>query len=713
MKKLLSILVAGALLATAFAPEIAAQNQTKSGAPVIPVPSGEVRKGAPKAGTAPKIQIGKAATSKLGNGLTVIVVENHKLPRVSFRVFVNNDPVLEKDAAGYVEMTGELLSKGTATRNKPKIDEEVDFIGATLSSDGNGVSGFCLTKHVDKLLDIMSDVLLNPSFPAEELDKAKKRQESNLASAKDNANVIASNVGAILRYGKDHPYGEVMTEETLAKINLDQMRNHYNSYFKPNISYLVIVGDITKAAAMAKAEKYFGKWASGQVPEHKYATPKTLDQSVVDFVHKPGAVQSVINITYPVQLTQNNPDVIPARLMNAILGGYFNSRVNANLREGHGYTYGARTGLSADEIIGNFNATASVRNAVTDSSIIEFNKELLRLRREKVPETELQLVKNVLTGQFSQSLEQPGTIANFALNTARFNLPADYYEKYLETMQSVTADDVMAMAKKYVLPDHAHILVVGNKDDVADRLKQFAPDGRINFYDIYGNPVKDASATIPAGMTAETVVADFVNAIGGAGKIGAWKDAQMTMMLKTPGPSFDMTIAQKENKKVSIVMTMQGQVVSHRVFDGEKGMETGMGGERTLEGEELNDIKEQAFFCKEANYKAWGYKMTLKGIEVVAGKNAYVLEMERPDGKKSTEYYDMASSLKVRELNTQPGPDGQPSTITTDLGDYKEVSGVMIPHSMTITGVFPVPMKGTVTEMKVNAGVEDALFQLK
>ncbi len=712
MKKLFSILVIGAVLLTQFSTTSFAQT-TKSGAPVIPVPSGDVRAAAPQAGSAPKIQIGKAETNKLKNGLTVILVENHKLPRVSFRIFADYDPVLEKDAAGYVNMMGELLSKGTKTRTKAQLDEEIDFIGASLSSNSNGVSGACLSKHTDKLLELMSDVLLNPTFPQEELDKAKTRAESGLASNKDDANAIAGNVASVLRYGKDHPFGEVMTETTLGNINLEQIKNHYQTYLKPNISYLVIVGDISKADAMAKAEQYFGKWVSGDVPTHKYATPKAPEQTQVDFVHKPGAVQSVINITYPVELQPQSPDAIPSSLMNTILGGGFiNSRLNLNLREGKGYTYGAYSSLSTGKLIGSFNAAASVRNAVTDSAIIEFMKEFKTLRAEKVTAEDLQLVKNVMTGQFSRSLEQPGTIANFALSTVRYKLAPDYYENYLATLQNVNADLVTAMAKKYILPENAHILVVGNKDDVADRIKQFAANGKVNFYDTYGNPIQDANVAIPAGVTAETVIADYVNAIGGTKNLAALKDVQFEMSLVTPMGNLGMSMRQKGGTKVAQTISMQGNVVSNRVYNGEKAVESGMGGQREMEGEELTDMQEQALFCKEAAYIASGAKLTLKGVEVVEGKKAYVVEVERPDGKKTTEYYDMASSLKIREISSSEGPDGAPATVINDFGDYKAVKGVLFPHSITISGVFPVPMKGTVTTLKVNEGIEDAAFEL-
>jgi len=707
MKKvILSIITLLALTTT-----VPAWAQKPTGkAPAIPMPSGDVRKGAPQAGDAPKIQIGKAETFTLANGLKVIVVENHKLPRVSYQIFVDADPLVEADAAGYVEMMGDLLGKGTTTRTKSQIDESVDFIGASLSTSSNGVSGACLTKHSEKLLDIMSDVLLNPAFPADELDKSKKRTESGLQANKDDANAIAGNVGNVLRYGKGHPYGENMTEETLSKIDLDKIKKHYATYFKPNTSYLVCVGDITKAKAEEYAKRYFGKWAKGDVPQHNYNLPQAPAKTQVDFVHKPAAVQSVINITYPVDLKPGTPDAIPAGVMNTLLGGYFNSRVNANLREGHGYTYGARTGLSPDELVGNFNATASVRNAVTDSSIIEFMNELKRLRTEKVKNDELQVVKNVMTGNFSSSLEQPGTVARFALNTARFNLPADYYEKYLERLQAVTPDEVQNMALKYINPDRAHVLVVGNKEEVADRLKQFSPEGKINFFDIYGNPVEDVKVAIPAGLTAQQVVDDYVNAIGGTSAIQKLKDLESTATAALgPGMNLGIKTQQKGNNKVAVDVSMNGQSMSKQIFDGTKGLASGPAGAQELTGKDLEDVKEQAQFCKEAAYQSKGYNLTLKGVENIEGKNAYTVLVKRPDGKESTEYYDMTTSLKVREISVN-GEGDQAATITTDYADYKPVGGVQMPHTITISGAMPIPLKAVITEIKVNQGIDDKVF---
>lgn len=702
-------LISIALLAGFFLPAAHAQ-QPAGKAPKIPLPAGNVRSGAPAPGEAPKIQIGKADKFTLDNGLTVIVVENHKLPRVSFQLFVDVDPALEGEMAGKKDLFGDMLSKGTRTRTKAQIDESIDFIGASMFASASGVSGNSLTRHSDQLLDIMSDVVMNPVFPDDEFEKSKKRSESGLQTAKDNADAIAGRVGNVLRFGTAHPYGESMSEESLSKINVESLRTHHSQYFKPNRSYLVCVGDITRAQAEQKARTYFGQWAAGDVPSHVYGMPKAPSQTQVDFVHKPAAVQSVINITYPLDLKPGAPDAIPASVMNTILGGYFNSRINANLREGKAYTYGARSSVSPDERVGYFNAGASVRNEVTDSAVVEFMRELRRMQTEPVPESELQVVKNVLTGNFSSSLEQPGTIARFALNTARYKLPEDYYEKYLQRVQEVTPRDVQRMANTYIQPDNAHILVVGNKDEVADKLKVFSPTGKVNFYDSYGKPVEDKRMAIPAGVTAQKVVDDYIQAIGGTAAISKIKDIETKSSIAVgPGMSLAMRSVQKDNSKVLVEMTMNGQTLNKSVYDGKKGVSMGQGGVQVLEGKELQDIKEQAHTCKEMLYSSKDYTLNLKGIDQIDGKNAYVLQVKRADGKETTEYYDMQTGLKLREVSVQEQA-GQTMTLTNDYANYKAVGGMKVPHEMTISGAMPVPLKAVVSEVKVNQGMKDSVF---
>lgn len=693
-------------------PETSAQAAAK--APVIPIPEGDIRKNAPKPGDAPQIRIGKAETFQLANGLTVIVVENHKLPKVSYRVFVDYDPVLEKEAAGYVDMVGALLTKGTQARTKAQIDEAVDFLGASLNADANGVSGSCLSKHSDKLLPIMSEVLLKPAFPEAEFEKIRRQEESRLMAAKEDPAAMAANVNAVLKYGKEHPYGEITTPATLSKITLDKIKTHYQTFFKPNISYLVITGDITREKAEKQAKKYFGAWQKGEVPKQPQFMPRAPEQTRVAFVHKPGAVQTIVNITYPVDLKPGSTDALKVRVMNAVLGGYFKSRINTNLRETHGWTYGAGSSLVPDKWVGSFNASASVRNVVTDSAVVEILKEMNRLRSEKIPRDELRTVKNVLTGQFSQSLEEPGTVAQFALNIARYGLPADYYEQYLSNLQAISAEEVLFMAKRYLTPDNAHIIAVGNKDEVAEKLQSCSPGGPVQFYDAYGNPVKPAGNTaVPPGMDAGKVIEDYLNAIGGNAAVNAIRDLKTTSTMQTPGPTLSIKTSQKGGDKIAVEVSIDNQPVNKQVFDGAKGFITGGGPEpkaQPLEGEALADLKEQALFCKEAAYAKNGYKLNLKGIERVGAADAYAIEVTRPDGKKSTDYYDVKTSLKLREESTAVGPGG-PLPRVVDFSNYRPVGGVQMPWHMSISGMLPVPVSVQVTDIRVNEGVEDEVFK--
>ncbi|MBL7943124.1 MAG: insulinase family protein [Flavobacteriales bacterium] len=293
---------------------------------------------APLAGPAPKINIGNYQLFTLPNGLKVIVVENHKLPRVSYNITVDYDPILEGEKAGYVGFAGEIMGSGTQTMKKAHLDESIDFIGATFYTSSNGMFGNCLSKHSDKLLGVMSDVLLNPTFPDEELEKVRKQTISSLQSEKTSPDALSAKITNVLNFGTDHPYGEFSTEETLNAIKREDLVNFYQTYWRPNISYLVIVGDITPEVAKQQAEKYFGSWQRGEVPKHKYPMPTAPLAARVAFVPMPGAVQSVIDITYPVVLRPGTEEAIHAGVLNNILGGSgFQTRLMQNLREDKGF----------------------------------------------------------------------------------------------------------------------------------------------------------------------------------------------------------------------------------------------------------------------------------------------------------------------------------------------------------------------------------------
>ncbi len=716
MKKIVFLILLGGLFFAQCTPKIAESDtatKDKMEEAIANGPSGEAfRKMAPKAGPAPIIEVGSAESFTLSNGLKVLVSENHKLPRVSFQVFIDVPPILEKEYVGTTSITGQLLSTGTISKSKAEIDEAVDFMGATLNTGSNGIFAASLKKHTENLMAIASDVLLKPSFPKAEFEKIKKQTLSGLAASKEDPNAIASNVSTVIRNGKDHPYGEIPTEESIEKITLSKTKEYYNKYFKPNIGYLIIVGDITAAEARPLAEKYFGSWGKGTIQKEDFPTPRRPDVAQVDFVSKTGAVQSVINITYPVELKPNSNDWIKARIMNTILGGFFGSRVQQNLREDKAYTYGAGTSLSNDPYIGSFSASASVRNEVTADAIREFLNEMNRLRTEKVSDQELTTVKNLLTGRFARALENPQTVARFALSTSRFNLPADYYTTYLERLNAVTAADVLAMAQKYVTPDNAHILVVGNRSEVAESLKQFAKNGEINYYDTYGTKLVMEESATTANMTAEQVINKYLGAIGGKDKLKAVKDLSMTMEADMMGQAVTMNLIQKSPNKIRQTLSAGGMVVQSSTFNGEKGIIAQMGQSKPMSAEEIKTTRNQAVLFSEMKLAELGYQSKLIGTENVDGNNAFLVELTSSEGKKQTLYFDANNFLKIKEVSVVEGPQGQ-ATITTDLSDYKRVNGILFPHTRKVTGMGPMPLKMVVKEIKVNAGVEDSAFKVE
>ena len=671
---------------------------------------------APKPGIAPKINIGTPASFTLDNGLKVFVVENHKLPKVSFQLTIDKDPVLENGTVGLADMMGDMLSAGTTTRTKAQIDEEIDFVGASVSTFSSGFYASSLTKHSDKVLGIAADILLNPAFPQDELDKKKKRAISSLKSLATNADAIAGRVTSVLKYGKSHPYGEVQMKSDIENITIDACKKYYETYFRPNISYLVIVGDITVEDAKKLTEKYLGSWQKADVPEHKYDMPSATKGVRVAFVNKPGAVQSVIKVIYPIDYKIGAPDAAAVSVMSNIFGGAFSSYLNANLREDKAYTYGARGGVRADNRVGSFNAGASVRNEVTDSSVTQFLFEMNHIINEKPSQADLDRIKNNMNGGFALSLENDQTIARFALNIERYGLPKDYYQTYLSRLQNVQFADVGAAARKYIHPENCIILVVGNKD-IAGTLTKFDSDGVIEFYDINGDVKVDKPAKeLPLGLTAEKVLEDYFFAITGESsmksvekKYKKIKDITIVMETEMQGMKLQITTKQMAPNKSLFELNMQGMTVQKQVFDGENGGSSGMQGKKVLEGEELEAMKKQAIMNKELKYKELGYTLKLQSIEDVNGKDAYKVAITNSKGDVSYDYFDIESKLKVYTTSTEKGPDGSEMESYSEYSDYKDVNGIKYPFTRS-RNMGPQVVELKVTDIKVNAKVKASEF---
>lgn len=632
----------------------------------------------PEPGAAKEVKIGKIESFTLDNGMKVFVVENHKLPKVSYSLQLDYDPVQEGPLAGLGSITGELLGTGTTSKDKDQIDKEVDFIGASFGTGSNGIFASSLTKHQDELLSIMSDVVLNAKFTQAELDRIKTQTISGLASSKDDPDAIAANVSSVLNYG-DHPYGEVMTESSVENINLAICNNYFKTYFRPNVAYMAIVGDITLEEARKKVTKHFGSWQKADVPTAKYDTPEAPAKTEVAVINKPGAVQSVVNVTYPIQLQAGDSDVFAAKVMNNILGGGSSARLFKNLREDKAYTYGAYSSIDSDMLVGEFSANAKVRNEVTDGAIDEFLYELNRIRTEKVSQKELDGVKNNMAGKFAIALEQPATVARFAINIDKYNLPADHYTNYLQSLSAVTIDDVYNAAQKYIQPNNANIIVVGSQKEVADRVERF---GNVNFYDNNGNPAENLRPA-PRGMNAMKVIEKYIAARGGRKKLEGVSAVSTTYKVAITGAPMEIIgqLDQQAPNLFTFAMTAGGGTMNlqTQTYDGKTAKVSGMQGEQVLEGEELEELAYQFYLNPELSYQKLGYKLNLLGMTKIDGKLAYKLDVTNPLGSVESHYYDTDSGLLVRTENMEESPMGAIVAVS-DLSNYKAVEGILYPH---------------------------------
>jgi zinc protease len=665
----------------------------------------------PAPGPAPVIQIGDYHTFTLDNGLKVIVVENSKVPVVTMELSLDIQPVHEGDATGYKDMAGTLMRAGTKNRTKAQIDEEIDFIGASLSTYSTGIYGSSLKKHFEKLTDLFVDVLYHPLFPEDELEKLRQQSLSGLATISTNPSAMASNVSSVLLYGPEHPYGSVVTEQSVKNITLEKCKEYFETYFRPNVAYLVVVGDITLDEVKAMTSKHFASWKPAEIPASSYATPQPPAGNRVAFADRTGAVQSTIRVGYPVDLKPGASDAIKASVMNGILGGSFSGRLNQNLREDKGYTYGARSSLSTDRLIGSFTASTEVRNSVTDTTLNEIFKEMNLLRTELVEDDLLNLVKNFMTGNFARSLESPRTIAQFALNIEKYKLPQDYYANYLENLSKVNADDVKAMASKYLLTDNSYIIIAGNKDEVAETLRPFSAAGKIEFYDAFGKKLEEAGIPVPAGMTAKKVIDNYIKTKGGEKNLNKVKDVTTKMTASVQGMSIDVLNYIKVPNKFYSSMSMGPNVLQKQVFNGTRGKVSGMGGSQEITGDELEQLKYQATWNIESQYEKLGFALELAGIELIEGAKAYKVLITNPLGRTSTEFFDMETGLKLRTVMTQNTPMGEITSVS-DYKDYKAFGGILFPTEISQTaGPQSITMK--ITSVELNKKLKDDLFMIE
>ena len=665
----------------------------------------------PSEAPAKEINIKDAEVFTLKNGLKVFLVEDNTSPFLYYSLQLDVKPALQGNKAGMNDMFSEVFGKMTANRTKEQLNKDIDMISLKGGVNRGGGYAYFLKKYQDQALDIMTDMLFNSIFSQEEFDLALGKYKTALSSLGDDPGQINDRIANVLLYGKGFPSGEAITQETLDNITLADLEVYYNTYFAPNVARLVIVGDISKKDAEKEAEKYFGNWKKKDVSVAEYIIPSAPESRKVAFANKPGAVQSAIDFCYPIQYNQKEPDYDAARIMSDILGGSGTGHLFMNLREDKSWTYGIYTNLSGGEQIGSMSLTsgrgaASIKAQATDSALYEVIKEFQLMIDRPVTEEELKNAVTFASGSFSRALAQSETMARFAVNIDKYDLPKDYYKNYLKRLEALTQADIQAAAKKYLKPENAWIVVTGDKQ-YADGLAQFAGNGKVQWYDYDGNPIETPVAQA-VEVSAEEIIANYVKALGGKEAIERINDYKVVGSMEMMGQNISVEQYFKKPNLSATVISMQGMVVQKIAFDGKTLRMSGMQGEQEFtEGAQYESVKNDAGVCPEMNYIANGYTLSVEGIESVNDSDAYVLKVDKA-GVATTEYYDVKTGLKVRVTSVTESPMGEIQTIS-DYEDYREQDGVKFPFVQKQSAMGQI-MTTILSSVEINVGVEDSEF---
>jgi zinc protease len=427
----------------------------------------------PRPTGAPRVDLPEPTRMRLPNGLTVMYVRQAELPVVSAVLVTRGAGSSDEpaDAPGLASFTASMLDEGAAGMDALQLADALDLLGASLSTgsaaDAAQANLYVLRQNFPAALRLMANVVVRPDFPEREVNRLRDERLTALARAKDEATTIANNAFASLVYGAQHPYGRYANTASTRGLNRGRVQAFHASRYRPESSTLILVGDVDPAAMQPMVAEAFGAWrgqgAAGTIGEPP--APPSIGSTVVYLIDKPGAAQSEIRIGHP-GVPRSSPDYFPLLVMNTMLGGTFTSRLNTNLRETHGWSYGARSTFQMLRGAGPFTAQAGVQTNATDSALVEFFKEINRIRTEAVTPQELDKIKNFVALRLPDQLETTQDISFQLANLETYGLDASFYDDYVQRIMAVTADDLRRVANQYVRPDRSVVVVVGDRQVV-------------------------------------------------------------------------------------------------------------------------------------------------------------------------------------------------------------------------------------------------------
>jgi zinc protease len=457
------------------------------------------------------IKLPTAHETILPNGLAVIVVEDSRLPLISYRLaFRTGDAHDPSNLPGLMDMMTGLLTEGTESRTSREIADEVARLGATLQAGANSdyttVAASSLTIFGEKVLELLADVALRPVFPANEVELAKQNMKESLKQQRAQPSFLAGEMVARIMFG-EHPYHVTApTPESVEATTRERLVEFHRSTFIANNAVLFVAGDVEQTSILQQVDHLFGSWQPGNVAGDNFPAPPQRTSRTAYIVDRPGSAQANIVISNP-GITRTSPDYYPLLLMHTVLGANASSRLFMNLREDKGYTYGAYSSLDARRTAGTFRATAEVRTPVTGDSLKEFFYELNRIRNEPVSDKEIADAKSYLTGVFPLRLETQEGLVDQLLQIKMFGLPENYLETYRNQIQAITAAQVQEVAQKYIKPDEAALVIVGDGALLSDQVKPYADE--IEFYNTAGKKKNPPEAATYSPEAAAALAGDW------------------------------------------------------------------------------------------------------------------------------------------------------------------------------------------------------------
>lgn len=452
------------------------------------------------------IKLPTAFETTLSNGLMVVVVEDSRLPLVSYRLALRTGDAHDPpELPGLMDMLTGLLTEGTESRTSREIADEVARLGATLQAGANSdyttVAASSLATFSENILELLADVALRPVFPPNEVELAKQNTKESLKQQRAQPSFLAGEMVARVMFG-EHPYHVTApTPESIDATTRERLVEFHRATFVANNAVLLVAGDVQQDSILQHVESLFGNWQPGDVAGDDFPPPPERTSRSAYIIDRPGSAQANIVISNA-GITRTSPDYFPLLVMHTVLGANASSRLFMNLREEKGYTYGAYSSLDARRTAGTFRATAEVRTPVTGDSLKEFFYELERIGNEPVSEKEIADAKSYLTGVFPLRLETQEGLVDQLVQIKMFGLPENYLEIYRNRIQAVTIPQVQEVARKYVRPDEAAIVIVGDGAQLADQVKPYADE--IEFYNTAGKKKEKPS---PASASPDAAAA--------------------------------------------------------------------------------------------------------------------------------------------------------------------------------------------------------------